>query len=81
MNDRPGFPDAIATRDTSKGILEAIGIKAKYTVRLSDTGPCVDITVDPKDFTAAQAALPFSIGRATVQVLKAVQPSRKRKSP
>ena len=67
---KPDFRGAVATRDSAKAVLEAIGIQAKYSLALDDQGPKVYVRVGAKDFAAAQTALPFSMGSATVKVIK-----------
>lgn len=67
---RPDFRGALATKDSAKAVLDAVGIQAKYTVTLGDEGPRVDVKVGPRDLHAAREALPFTIGSATVRVFK-----------
>lgn len=58
------------TKEAAKAVLDAADIDADYLMVITDTGPGVEIRVDPKQFGLATTALPFTIGGATVKFSK-----------
>jgi len=64
------FRGALATRDNVRTILESFNIEAEYIITVTDSGPGVEIRVSEKSYGAAQGALPFTIGSATVKIVK-----------
>lgn len=71
----PVTVDAVRqTKEQAQAVLEAAGIEADYLFIIRDSGPEVEIQVDPSQYGQATQALPFTIGSATVKIV-----SRKRK--
>ena len=66
--------EARKTKEQAQLVLEAAGIGADYIMIIKDSGPEVEIQVDPTQYFQATQALPFTIGSATVRIV-----SRKRK--
>ena len=58
------------TKEAAKAVLDAAGVDADYLLTITDSGPTVEIQVDPKQYGLATQALPFTIGGATVKIVK-----------
>jgi hypothetical protein len=64
------FREALKTKGGARLILEAIGIEAEYVLTITDSGPGVEIRVPQNQYGMAMQALPFTIGGATVKIVK-----------
>lgn len=63
------FKEAVRTKDQARGILEGAGVNAKYLMSVTDTGPRVEIHVEPGDLELAFQSLPSTMNRGIVKLV------------